>query len=135
MLDVDFMRQVLQLIGNAKYQGIESNDLIEEVLGQGFSDDEFLKLKYHMDEMWAAGLIKGRDGPGKNGWGYQGRPPRIMIMSIPLVLTPIGSELLQELNKPKGLDRLTTALRSAGGVAGTEALKAAIGALLKGAIA
>ncbi|GHB24534.1 hypothetical protein [Salinicola rhizosphaerae] len=134
MLEIEYLKQLLQRIGAAKYTGIESNYLVYAALGENFSDEEFLKLKYHMDEIWEAGLIKGRDGPGKNGWGYQGKPPRMMLIPIPLVLTPIGSELLQELNKPKGLERLKTAMRSVGGIAGSEALKAAIGALLKGAI-
>ncbi|BBI50686.1 hypothetical protein HORIV_31070 [Vreelandella olivaria] len=51
-----------------------------------------------------------------------------------LILTPVGAEVLKELNKPKGLDRLIQAIRSAGPVTGQEALKYGIGELFKGAV-
>lgn len=46
----------------------------------------------------------------------------------------VGAEVLKELNKPKGLDRLIQAIRSAGSVTGQEALKYGIGELFKGAV-
>lgn len=134
MLNMDYMKQLLQAIGNARYEGVETDRLVYSTIGEDCSDEDFLELKYHLDEMWEAGLIRGREGPGKNGWGYQGRPPRVMLLPIPLVLTPIGSELLEELNKPKGLERLKQAIRNVGGTTGTEALKFGIGELLRGAV-
>lgn len=130
MLDTSFMKQLLQAIGDTQYEGIRTGDLINATFPSGTQDNDFLRFKYHMDEMWQAGLIKGRDGPGSNGWGYSGRGPNFTLISIPLVLTPIGSELLTELNKPKGLERLKQAMRSAGALAGTEALRHGVGALL-----
>lgn len=131
MLETDFIKEALEVIGNSKYRGIESSELLEALLGSDFDDDDFLKAKYHLDEMWDAGLFKGRDGPGKNGWGYQGEVPRVLLLPIPLVLTPIGAELLEELNKPKGLERFKNAIRSAGSVAGSEAVRFAVGELFK----
>ncbi|MCE8027556.1 hypothetical protein HOP54_02480 [Halomonas daqingensis] len=131
MLDTTYLKDLLQTIGNSRYEGIDTGKLVDASLGQDFDDADFLKFKYHMDEMWQAGLVRGRDGPGKNGWGYQGSAPRIMLVPIPLVLSPVGSELLAELQKPKGLERFKQAIRSVGATAGTEALKYGIGELLE----
>lgn len=134
MIDLDYLKNVLQNISDGSYSGIETNSLIDKVVGSDFEDDEFLKFKYHMDEAWEAGLLKGRDGPGANGWGYQGKAPRITLISIPLVLTPIGSDTLAEMKKPKGLERLKMAVLSAGGTAGTEGLRMGVGEFLRSAV-
>lgn len=134
MLDMDYVKQLLQMIGKASYRGVDTSKLVSEFLGRVPSHDELLKFKYHMDEIWDAGLIKGRDGPGENGWGYQYHRQNMVLVPIPIVLTPLGSELLKELSKPRGAERLKNALRTAGSIAGTEAFKQAVGELLKASV-
>lgn len=134
MLEMEYLKEILQTIGDTRYEGINTDKLIESKTGKCPDNSDFLKFKYHMDEMWDAGLIKGRNEPGNHKWGYQYGLSDLMIINVPLVLTPVGSELLAELKKPKGLERLKQAFRSVAGIAGSEALRAGVGELLKSAM-
>lgn len=139
MLDAAYLRELLETLGNASYMGIKTSELMERFAPNGedkrveFSEAG-QKFKYHMDEAWNAGLIRDRDDSRADYWGLKvGAAGHWVFQSRPLVLTPLGGELLDELNQPKGLERLKQAMRHAGSAAGTEALKLGIGALLKAA--
>lgn len=140
MLDAAYLRELLETLGNASYAGVKNHELQERFAPEINGDEgvEFseagLKFKYHMDEAWNVGLIRDRDNRSADYWGLKvGAGGNWFFMSRPLVLTPLGGELLEELNQPKGLERLKQAMRNAGSAAGTEALKFGIGALLKAA--
>lgn len=138
MLDAAYLRDLLEALGNASYTGVKNHELQERFAPEGNEDEvvEFSeagqKFKYHMDEAWNAGLIRDRDNSTADYWGLKvGAGGDWFFVSRPLVLTPLGGELLEELNKPKGLERLKQAMRNAGAAAGTEALKFGIGAILQ----
>jgi hypothetical protein len=137
MLDAAYFKELLDTLGNASYMGVKTSDLMERFATDGegkraeFSETA-QKFKYHMDEAWNAGLIRDRDNSTAENWGLKvGATGNWVYQNRPLVLTPLGGELLKELNKPKGLERLKQALRNAGSAAGTEALKFGIDEILK----
>ncbi|PAU76546.1 hypothetical protein [Halomonas salipaludis] len=139
MLDTAYLKQLLELVGDKGYLGIDNGDLMNHLAPDEGQPVEFTEMgqqfKYHMDEAWMAGLIRDRDDVTAKDWGLVvGVSGHWAYRGKQLVLSPIGGELLEELGKPKGLERLKQAVRSAGAAAGTEALRAGVAELLKGAI-
>ncbi|MBL1267663.1 MAG: hypothetical protein COA87_007925 [Halomonas sp.] len=138
MLQPALVQQILEAIGEGEYVGTRLGQLYKQFVGddvQAASENEYLKFVYHMDEIYDAGLIKNRDLKPEYRWGQSrelggGRS----YANVHLILTPVGAEVLKELNKPKGLERLIQAVRSAGAVAGQEALKYGISELFKGSV-
>lgn len=138
MLDTAYLKQLLEIVGNASYMGVENGHLMEKLAPEKDqpveSTEEGQKFKYHMDEAWAAGLIRDRDDSSIEHWGLKiGASGDWFYVARSLVLTPLGGELLEELSKPKGLERLKQGIRNAGAAAGSEALRFGVGALLKAA--
>lgn len=139
MLDVDFLKEILERINTSPYSGVSTKHLFDEFAekeaiaeGEKHSESEY-KFKYHMDEAWSAGLIRSRNSMDNRNWGLTVNVNNDWIfVSKTLVLTPLGCEFLKELNQPKGPERLIKALRSAGSTAGKEALRVGVGVLLKG---
>lgn len=139
MLDTAYLKQLLELVGSKAYLGIDNAELMGHLAPDEGQPIEFTeagqKFKYHMDEAWKAGLIRDRDDVTAMDWGLMvGASGHWAYRGKQLVLSPVGGELLEELGKPKGLERLKQAVRSGGAVAGTEALRVGVAALLKGAI-
>ncbi|SFU79583.1 hypothetical protein [Halomonas korlensis] len=133
MLDSQYMKDLLQSLNDGGYVGVKNDSLWHQFVGD--DDDQqgqAHKFVYHMDELYGAGLMRQRSSQA-DGWGHcPTLSGNFDIASVPLVLTPLGQELLEELNKPKGLERFKQALRSAGATAGTEAVRYATGAMLSG---
>ena len=138
MPDPKMMKDLLQCIGEGSYVGTPNTELLEKFLGDFDSADEntIEKFMYHMDELFSAGLFRAKHLAVEHGWGAgSGIDGDVSIAETNLVLSPVGSEVLEELSKPKGLESFKSAIRNVGvtsAVAGTEAVKYAIGELLKG---
>ena len=129
------MKEILEFIGKGEYVGVTLAQLQASFLGKDIDapdENEYLKFVYHMDEIFDAQLIKSRELGRKYRWGKVdtldgGRH----YQNNHLILTPIGGEVLKELNKPKGLDKFIHAVRSVGAMTGQEAIKYGIGELFK----
>lgn len=139
MLDTAYLKQLLEAIGSKAYLGMDNGKLMEYLAPDEGQPIEFTeggqKFKYHMDEAWKAGLIRDRDDVSAKDWGLiVGASGHWAYRGKQLVLSPVGGELLEELNKPKGLERMKQAVRSVGAAAGTEALRVGVADLLKNAI-
>ncbi|REC94916.1 hypothetical protein [Kushneria indalinina] len=138
MLDPAYLKSLLTLINDKHYTGMHAADLADELAPESEAPIEFTeaghKFKYHMDEARQAGLIRQRDKPSADGWGlFVSVDGHWSFTCVALVLTPVGGEFLEELNKPKGIERLKNGLRSVGAAAGTEALKFGVAEVLKAA--
>lgn len=136
MLQPTMVREILEQIGQGKYIGTPLAELHTAFVGKDLNtatENDYLKFVYHMDELYNAGLFKPRDFNAKHRWG---RSEAIggsrSYANVNLILTPIGAEVLVELNKPKGLDKLIQGIRSAGAAAGQEALRYGVSDLFKG---
>ncbi|WP_438768080.1 hypothetical protein [Kushneria sp. TE3] len=134
MIDSQMVKDILGAIGEGEYVGVTLPPLIERFLGDfnQAAPNDIEKFTYHMDELFEAGLFKAKDLRPELGWGLsRGLGNQYEMLDTTLVLTPIGGETLEELRKSKGMEKLKQAMRSAGALAGTEALKYGIGALLR----
>lgn len=132
MLDPGFLKRILQLTEDGGYEGLSNCALFDELApddDSGLITQEQRKLIYHLDEIFKAGLMRCRDMDVSNNWGIKlaGGGNSLTLIEQPLVLTPAGSEFLEELNKPKGLELLKTALKRSGMAAGSTALTKAVG--------
>ncbi|WNL39816.1 hypothetical protein RN346_04470 [Halomonas sp. PAMB 3232] len=138
MLKPELVKEILQMIGDGEYVGTPLGDLYKHFLNEdikGASENEFQKFVYHMDELFDAELFKTRNLNAQRRWGKsQSVGGSRSYANVPLVLTPLGGEVLKELNKPKGLERLMQGIRSAGSAAGQEALKYGVKELFRGAL-
>ncbi|KZC99633.1 MULTISPECIES: hypothetical protein [unclassified Thalassospira] len=140
MLDASYLRDMLSFVEEGSYTGVTNEALVRcfapDIFDKAVQQSEdFAKFKYHMDEAWGAGLIRRRDSRGGDDWGVRfGSSGSVALTRVDLVLTPIGGEALAEMRKSKGAERLVDALKSAGGVAGREALSQGIAALLRASI-
>ncbi|HCR99165.1 MULTISPECIES: DUF2513 domain-containing protein [Halomonas] len=138
MLKPELVREILQKIGDGEYVGTPLGDLHKQILNNdisGADENEYQKFVYHMDELYDAGLFKTRNLGAQNRWGQSKSVSNTRsYTNVPLLLTPLGAEVLKELNKPKGLERLIQGIRSAGSVTGQEALKYGVKELFRSAI-
>lgn len=134
MIDTKMVKDLLQAIGEGQYVGTPNTKLTDAFVGDFEEADENAREKfiYHMDELFSADLYRSKDLGDEYGWGaISGIDGCISIAETNLVLTPVGGEVLEELMKPKGLERMKSAIRSVGAMAGSEAVKYAVGELLK----
>lgn len=135
MIDATLVKNILRSIGEGQYIGTPTTKLINELVGDLEEADAntIEKFIYHMDELFEAGLFRAKNLGHEHGWGANVYVDGdVDFEKTMLVLSPIGGEILEELSKPKGLERLKSSIRNVGAVAGTEAVKYAIGELLKG---
>jgi len=136
MLQPAMVKDILEEIGQGEYVGTPLRELYTRFVGedvQAAEENDYFKFVYHMDELYNAGLFKTRNLNPRHRWGQSEALGGVRSYSnVPLLLTPLGSEVLKELNKPKGLDRLIQGIRSAGSVAGQEALRHGLSELFKG---
>ncbi|SHL51804.1 hypothetical protein [Halomonas caseinilytica] len=130
MLQPKMVKEILEEIGKGEYVGTPLGDLYRKFVGedvQGADENTYRKFLYHMDEMFDAGLFKCRDLNERHRWGKSnGIGNGRSYTNVNLLLTPLGAEALQELSKPKGFEKLVEGMRTAGTMAGQEALKYAI---------
>lgn len=132
MLKPELVKDILDTIGEGEYVGVQVDWLFDKFVGDPdeAGENETQKFVYHMDELFNAGLFKARNLDPRHGWGLsQGIGGSYSITNVNLVLTPIGGETLEELKKPKGLQKFMDAIRGAGAVAGSEAVRYGIGSL------
>lgn len=137
MIDTQLVIAILKEIGDGQYIGTPSHEVIERVIGDfdDASENEQEKLVYHMDELHDAGLFRAKGINPENGWGFNRSLGGDYINTNPhLVLTPFGGEALEELGKPKGIERFKAAIRASGTLVGAEAVKYAVGELFKSAM-
>ena len=136
MLQPAMVKDILDQIGQGEYVGTPLGNLYTRFIGknvQAAEENDYFKFVYHMDELYDAGLFKTRDLDPHRRWGQSGAIGRVRgYTNVTLILTPLGAEVLKELKKPKGLDRLIQGIRSTGAVGGQEALRYALGELFKG---
>lgn len=136
MLQPSMVKSILEKIGKGEYVGTPLCDIYTHFVGQDLQaaeENDYLKFVYHMDQLYDAGLFEPRNISSKNRWGKsQSLGDTRSYTNVNLLLTPIGSEVLKELNKPKGLEKFIQSIRSAGATAGKEALRYGVSDLLKG---
>lgn len=136
MIDTHFVQAILKAIGDGQYVGTRVHDVIGRVIGDfdNASENEQEKFVYHMDELFKANLFRAKDLGRQYGWGFRkALGGDYTSTNAQLVLTPIGGEALEELQKPKGLERFKVAIRTAGVTAGHEVIKFALSELFKSA--
>lgn len=130
MLDEQLVKDLLESIGEGQYIGTSAVELMEQHKGDG-SENDTEKFIYHMDELFDAGLYKVKSLKAEYRWGMtRGLGNAIDLTDVRLVLTPLGGEVLEELRKPKGLERLKNSIRTVGAMAGSEAVRHAVANLL-----
>ncbi|MDP2715552.1 hypothetical protein [Rheinheimera sp.] len=126
MIDAQYLKSILDLAKASGYAGVTSGLLVKTFCPNSDSDEEFHKFKYHMDEIWAAGLLRVYHGSNRNTWGLVGASGSFSLTDKELVLTPSGDQVQVELSKSHGLENLTKAIKKVAGMAGEEALKHAV---------
>ncbi|WP_222847945.1 hypothetical protein, partial [Haloferax sp. KTX1] len=100
MLDNKYLLELLRAIAESPYQGISNLQLVEKFIGPAASvpdndPDSAYKFRYHMEEIWRAGLIRNRD-TNSESWGLSlSASGSWMIMQMHLVLSPSGGALLE----------------------------------------
>ena len=131
MIDAKYLKSILDLAKACGYGGVKSGLLHKTFCPNEEDDEEFHKFKYHMDELWNAGLIRGYHGSINNTWGLVGTRGGFSLTSKDLVLTPSGDQVQLELSKSSGLENLSKAIKKVAGIGGEEALKHAVAELFK----
>ena len=137
MIDANYLKSILDLAKASSYAGVKTGLLFNTFCPNSEFDDnpdseeEFHKFKYHMDEIWRAGLLREYHGTGKHTWGLVGMSGGYSYTDKDLVLTPSGDQLQIELSKSNGIERLVNAIRKVAGIAGEEVLKHAVAEFMK----
>jgi hypothetical protein len=131
MIDAEYLKEILVFAKKGSYAGFSSSSLRKTLCSDDSAEGDFDKFKYHMDEIWSAGLFRRHSSTSKSsGWGIIETRSGYTIFECQLVLTPAGDILLSELNSSEGFTRFLGVLKKGAAIAGEEALKFAINKLL-----
>lgn len=132
VIDPEYLRSLLDTLYQAGYRGMTNTELWARFVSsaEGGNSEAAYKFQYHMDEICAAGLLRNSDT--KEGcWGAVGTDDGLILVKSTLLLTPVGSAFLEELQKPRGLEKLKEWIRAAGMHAGSQAFQEAVKEVLQ----
>lgn len=131
MIDAEYLKEILVYAKKGSYAGFSNLSLKNTLCADDSAEGDFDKFKYHMDEIWSAGLFRRHSSTSKSsGWGIIGAQGGYTLIECQLVLTPAGDILLSELNSSEGFTKFLGVLKKSAAIAGEEAFKFAINKLL-----